>query len=53
MPETIIEAPSIESFIPFAPPLIGEEEKREIIDTLESGWITTGPKTEAFEAAVC
>ncbi len=53
MPETIIEAPSIESFIPFAPPLIGEEEKREIIDTLESGWITTGPKTEAFEAAIC
>ena len=53
MPETIIEPPPIDSFIPFAPPLIGEEEKREIIDTLESGWITTGPKTEAFEAAVC
>ena len=40
-------------FIPFAPPLIGEEEKREVIDTLESGWITTGPKTEAFEKATC
>ena len=33
--------------------MIGEEEKAEILDTLDSGWITTGPKTEAFEQAVC
>lgn len=38
-----------EEFLPFAPPLIGEEEKREMLDTLDSGWITTGPKTERFE----
>lgn len=53
MPNIPVEKPQIDYFIPFAPPLIGEEEKREVIDTLESGWITTGPKTEAFEKAVC
>jgi len=26
-----------------------EEEKRELIDTLDSGWITTGPRTKRFE----
>ena len=37
-------------FLPFAPPLIGEEEIAEVVDTLRSGWITTGPKTKRFEA---
>jgi dTDP-4-amino-4,6-dideoxygalactose transaminase len=37
------------SFLPFAPPMIGEEEIAEVIDTLRSGWITTGPKTKRFE----
>lgn len=36
--------------IPFSPPDIGEEEIAEVIDTLKSGWITTGPKTKEFEA---
>ena len=35
--------------IPFSPPDISEEEIEEIIDTLKSGWITTGPKTKKFE----
>lgn len=35
--------------IPFSPPDIGEEEIREVVDTLKSGWITTGPKTKLFE----
>lgn len=35
--------------IPFSPPDIGEEEIKEVIDTLKSGWITTGPKTKLFE----
>ena len=35
--------------IPFSPPDIGEDEIREVADTLESGWITTGPKTKKFE----
>lgn len=28
---------------------ISRAEKRELIDTLDSGWITTGPKTKGFE----
>lgn len=35
--------------IPFSPPDVGEEEIREVVDTLKSGWITTGPKTKLFE----
>ena len=38
--------------IPFSPPDIGEEEIREVIDTLKSGWITTGPKTKLFEEKI-
>ena len=38
-------------YLPFAPPFIGEEEIAEVADTLRSGWITTGPKTERFETA--
>ena len=37
------------SFLLFSPPSIGEEEIREVVDTLRSGWITTGPKTKLFE----
>jgi len=36
-------------FLPFSPPLIGEDEIREVVDTLRSDWITTGPKTRKFE----
>jgi len=35
-------------FLPFARPSIGEEEIAELLDTLRSGWITTGPKVERF-----
>lgn len=35
--------------IPFSPPDIGQAEIDEVVDTLKSGWITTGPKTKAFE----
>jgi dTDP-4-amino-4,6-dideoxygalactose transaminase len=38
------------TFLPFSTPLIGKEEIREVVDTLRSGWITTGPKTQRFEA---
>jgi dTDP-4-amino-4,6-dideoxygalactose transaminase len=37
-------------FLPFAAPEIGEEEIAEVVDTLRSGWITTGPKAKRFEA---
>ena len=42
--------------IPFSPPDITDKEIDEVIDTLKSGWITTGPKTKEFErksAAYC
>ena len=35
--------------IPFSPPDISQDEISEVIDTLKSGWITTGPKTKKFE----
>ena len=35
--------------IPFSPPDISDEEIKEVVDTLKSGWITTGPKTKLFE----
>lgn len=38
--------------IPFSPPDITQEEIDEVIDTLKSGWITTGPKTKMFEAMI-
>lgn len=38
--------------IPFSPPDIGEEEIAEVVDTLRSGWITTGPKTKEFERQI-
>ena len=36
-------------FLPFALPDIGEEEIAEVVDTLRSGWVTTGPKAKRFE----
>lgn len=40
----------MEQFLPFALPDIGEEEIREVIDSLRSGWLTSGPKTKQFES---
>ena len=37
-------------FLPFALPDIGDEEIAEVVDTLRSGWVTTGPKAARFEA---
>jgi dTDP-4-amino-4,6-dideoxygalactose transaminase len=39
-----------ETFLPFSPPDIGEEEIAEVVDTLRSDWITSGPKVKRFEA---
>ncbi len=38
--------------IPFSPPHIKQEAIDEVIDTLKSGWITTGPKTKLFEQKI-
>ena len=36
-------------FLPFALPEIGEDEINEVVDSLRSGWVTTGPKAKRFE----
>lgn len=35
--------------ISFSPPDISEAEIEEVVDTLRSGWITTGPRTKELE----
>ena len=35
--------------IPFSKPDIGEDELNEVIDTLKSGWLTTGQKVKTFD----
>jgi len=44
-------SPARETFLPFHRPIIGEEEIAEVVDTLRSGWLTTGPRTRRFEQA--
>ena len=39
-------------FLPFALPMMGREEEEEVLDSLRSGWVTTGPKTKRFEQAL-
>ena len=35
--------------VPFFVPDVGDEEIEQVVDTLRSGWLTTGPKTKQFE----
>jgi dTDP-4-amino-4,6-dideoxygalactose transaminase len=35
--------------VPFSPPDIGTAEIEEVVRTLESGWLTTGPRVRLFE----
>src|SRR4051794_14872762 len=37
------------SYLPFSLPTIEKEEIDEVVDSLKSGWITTGPKVQKFE----
>ena len=37
--------------LPFHKAWLGKEEHQEVEDTLNSGWLTTGPKTQKFEEA--
>ncbi|HSW03356.1 DegT/DnrJ/EryC1/StrS family aminotransferase [Aquabacterium sp.] len=39
-----------QAFLPYALPEIGDDEIAEVVDTLKSGWVTTGPKAKRFEA---
>jgi dTDP-4-amino-4,6-dideoxygalactose transaminase len=38
-----------EEFLSFSPPAIGEAEINDVVETLRSDWITTGPKVSLFE----
>ena len=37
------------NFLTFGSPLIEDAEIKEVLDTLKSGWLGTGPKTKLFE----
>ncbi len=39
--------------IPFSPPYIDDSVISEVVDSLRSGWITTGPKVKALEEEIC
>jgi len=44
--------PVREPLLPFSLPDITDDEISEVVDALRSGWVTTGPRTVQFEAAV-
>lgn len=37
------------TFLPFAPPTLGKAEIAEVVATLRSGWLSTGPRARQFE----
>jgi dTDP-4-amino-4,6-dideoxygalactose transaminase len=42
-------APVRASFLPYHQPLVDASDERAVVETLRSGWLTTGPKTKGFE----
>ncbi len=42
-------APVRPSFLPYHQPLVDADDERAVLETLRSGWLTTGPRTKAFE----
>jgi dTDP-4-amino-4,6-dideoxygalactose transaminase len=49
-PYSALVATPRDSFLVFGSPLIGEPEISEVVDSLRSGWVGTGPKVGRFEA---
>ncbi len=47
--EAEVRRPIRDSFLVFGAPSIGEPEIQEVVDTLRSGWLGTGPRCEKFE----
>lgn len=47
--KNFIQAVDNKMNVPFLRPALGDEEIEEVIDTLRSGWLTTGPKVKLFE----
>jgi dTDP-4-amino-4,6-dideoxygalactose transaminase len=42
-------APVRRSFLPYHQPLLDEADEQAVLETLRSGWLTTGPKAKRFE----
>jgi dTDP-4-amino-4,6-dideoxygalactose transaminase len=42
---------SVEPFLAFARPSITVDEREAVLEVLDSGWLTTGPRTQAFAEA--
>ena len=38
-----------DAFLPFHQPLVDADDERAVLETLQSGWLTTGPRTKGFE----
>ena len=49
--QTMFAPSSRTEFLPFAKPLIGDDEIAAVVETLRSGWLTMGPRTREFEQA--
>jgi len=43
------DKPVRDTFLPYFTPSFDEAEEKELLDTLRSGWLTTGEKTREFE----
>lgn len=57
--ERLLNTPAVRSgepvrrlVLPFALPQLGDAEEAEVLDTLRSGWLTTGPKSKRFERMI-
>lgn len=50
MPQSPLK--ELPEFLPFSRPTISEEAIAEVVETLRSGWITTGPRVTRFEVAL-
>ena len=46
-----VSAPERDEFLPFARPSITDRRSSAVLEVLDSGWLTTGPRTKAFEEA--
>ena len=44
-----MKTPERDEFLPFARPSITDREKEAVLEVLDSGWLTTGPRAKAFE----
>ncbi len=41
-----------QTFLPYHQPLLGADEEASVLETMRSGWLTTGPKTKLFEKQI-